>query len=273
MRACLGYCGAILLVLVAAAACAAQEPPAKDHHPWGKFRPGAWKKLRLVTQSYQDRKLISTTTQETTATLLEVTADEYALRLEVTVEVAGKRFTHPPQTIRRRLLGDTNNGPPTVKKLGNETLTIHSRVVATEVFELTSSGDLVNRTLVMRYSPEFFPYVLQQNLKAESSDGSVTLYETQQETLAFNMPFKVLTEIHDAAFVRTLHRKQDETTVTMEVHSESVPGGVVSHSAKKLDASQVVIEQSTLELVDYGFADNEEPARRNRRFFSRGGRE
>ncbi|MEO8498058.1 MAG: hypothetical protein ABI614_23580, partial [Planctomycetota bacterium] len=60
-----------------------------------------------------------------------------------------------------------------------------------------------------------------------------------------------LTEVKSAAHVKTIETLGNGTTkVTLEVHCDSVPGGVVSHTSRQVGADKKVT-RSTLELVDY----------------------
>ena len=52
-------------------------------------------------------------------------------------------------------------------------------------------------------------------------------------------------------YVRTTQNLPHGKKVTVEVHCDDVPGGVVSHSASETDASGRVIRRSTLELINF----------------------
>ena len=80
---------------------------ARQHHPWARFEPGAWKKVRVVTETLDEAGNVTSTSTTDTTTLLEfVDADTYSLQLEVTVDVAGKRFQTPPQYIEQGYFGE-----------------------------------------------------------------------------------------------------------------------------------------------------------------------
>jgi hypothetical protein len=66
------------------------------------------------------------------------------------------------------------------------------------------------------------------------------------------MPCKVLAEMQNAAFVKTVTRHPKGTTTTWAATSTAVPGGVVWHSSKEVDKEGHLTLRSTLELVDYG---------------------
>ena len=57
--------------------------------------------------------------------------------------------------------------------------------------------------------------------------------------------------------------------MTVEVHCDSVPGGVVSHSSGDTDANGKTIRRSTLELIDYaigGHPATADPVTKRRMF-------
>ena len=69
--------------------------------------------------------------------------------------------------------------------------------------------------------------------------------------MALGMPYELLGQRFSAAFVQTRHRLADKSRETMEVWCEEVPGGVVAHWSKELDAEGKLLARTTLELLDY----------------------
>ena len=51
--------------------------------------------------------------------------------------------------------------------------------------------------------------------------------------------------------MKTVYRNAKGTVTTLAVVLPDVPGGVVSHSQKEVDASGRVVRRSTLKLLDY----------------------
>ena len=89
-------------------ACLADEQGiSARHHSWGRFQPGAWKVVRVVTETYDDHgALASTNLAETKTTLRKVDADGVTLEVEVGMEVAGKQFAAQPQCIKQGFHGE-----------------------------------------------------------------------------------------------------------------------------------------------------------------------
>ena len=99
-------------------------------------------------------------------------------------------------------------------------------------------------------------------LKTHHGSRSITRpnapnYHSVVEVIAVDMPEKVLTEVKSVAHVKTVETFGDATSgnssskVTLEVHCDDVPGGVVSHTSKHAGFGQSDRSRSTLELVDY----------------------
>src|SRR4051812_45773010 len=78
----------------------------RDLHVWGHFGSGTWKQVRIVTESLGDRgDVIDTTTTDTKTTLVRADLRHVTLRIEATVDVAGKRFQSQPQIVEYGYFG------------------------------------------------------------------------------------------------------------------------------------------------------------------------
>lgn len=246
----------LLLVAIPTSCLHAQVPIPRQHHPWGSYSSGAWKKVKVITEMFEDGELASTSTQETTATLIEVDEDEYVLRVEVVVEVAGKRFTADPKIVRQGFFGGRRGEGRTISKIGNAPLEINSRSISTEVQQIIVKDDHSQSITSFNYSPDVAPYVLKRDTVTKSIDGKSTLNSTKLDVLAIDMPYKVLADIHSTCVIRTVTKDSKSTSVTIEIQSDGIPGGVVSHTSKQVDENGKLSRRSTLELLDYHIPGN-----------------
>ena len=71
------------------------------------------------------------------------------------------------------------------------------------------------------------------------------------EVVALDLPQRVRGELKSASYIKTTQTLPQSSKVTLEVHCDEVPGGVVAHWASETDASGRVLRRSTLELVEY----------------------
>jgi len=269
-RLAIGILFAFLLVALPTSDAHAQLPIPRHHHPWGRFSSGAWKKVKVITETFENGELASTSTKETTATLIEVDEDEYVLRVEVVVEVAGKRFTADPKIVRQGFFGGRRGDGRTISKIGIETLTINNRSIPTEIRQIVIKDEHTQRVTAFNYSADVAPHVMKRETVTKSLDGKATINSTKLDVLAIEMPYKVLADIHSTCVVRTVSKTNKSTAVTIEIQSNSIPGGVVSHTAKEVDENGKIARRSTLELLDYHVpVDNSQAVRVRPRIFHR----
>lgn len=219
---------------------------------------GSWKQVRVLTENLDDQgNVISTTTTDTTTTLLAVDKRSYTLRVQVTVEVAGKRFVAQPKTVKKGFDGEEDGQQVTLKKIGSGHVVVGGETIPSEVKQITVNGGGTKRVTTVYYSDRVAPYVLKRHTTATDLRSNSTRYWSRVDVLALAMPYKVLSQVKSVSFVRTVHQRPKGKTITLEVYSPDVPGGVVAHTSKETDETGRVIRRSTLELVDYGIANGE----------------
>jgi hypothetical protein len=247
--------------LLAAASAAAGQPKVcvtpVDQHPWGRFKPGSWKKVRVTTELLNEKGQVQSQTVTETLTTLEAVRDcEFALRIEVTVEISGKRFVAQPQYVSQGVNGEVDGQTAAVKSVGSGEVSVDGRTIPTEIKQVTIDGEGVRRVSTLHHASAVAPYLLKRSTTATDLETREVKYRTEVETLALAMPFRVLNEVLPTAWVKTSHRNEDSEVITVETHCQSVPGGVVAHTSKELDKNGRLIKRSTLELVDYHIAED-----------------
>jgi len=230
----------------------------RRHHPWGGFDPGAWKHVRVVTETLDpDGTLTGTSTTDTRTLLVDAGAETLTLRQSVTVEVAGKRFEAEPKTVVQGFCGQRPGQSVQFSEPRSAEVTIEQRAIDCRVQRLTIDGQSTRTVTNVYFSDEIEPHVLKRETIVTDPKDDQLISESTTEVLALNMPFRVLTEIHTTAQLRTVHKHPKGTVVTTTVHSPEVPGGVIAHWSKELDKRGNVVRRSTLELLDYGLSSEE----------------
>jgi hypothetical protein len=237
---------------VASSTLCAQMPSfPSDHHPWGRFPLGSWKLVRVVSEALDPQGRVgAVTTTETRTTLVASDASSYTLRVDVTVEVAGRRFASAPQMVKHGYYGENPGQPVSVKNLGNSQLALDGHMVACEVRQAVVESEGVKRVSTIHYSDSLPPYQLRRETTAEgvTDDKRVS---SLVEVVSLNLPQRVVDAIKNATYVKTTHKHPQGSKVTLEVQCDDVPGGVVSHWSSETDAQGKALRRSTLELVDY----------------------
>jgi hypothetical protein len=230
------------------------EMSPRDLHVWGRFGVGTWKQVRVVTETLDSHgKVTDTTTTETKTTLVRADSQHLTLRIEATVEVAGKRFESQSQTVEYGYYGETPNERPEAKNLGVTQVTIEGRDVPCQLRQVVATGAQQKQVMRMYLSDDVEPFVLKRETttvqNAKSSPDQQTTAET--EVIAVDMPYTVLRDVKSAAYERTIQKNQRGTNMTFDVICVDVPGGIVARTSKEIDPQGRLLQRSTLQLVDY----------------------
>lgn len=254
LRNLLVFCCAVLACQVATAQ---QEGVPAEHHAWGRFPVGSWKRTRVTTELLDPLgNVTSTTITETTTTLTAADSSAYTLRYEVTTESSGKRFITKPRTRALGYSGNAEGEPVTSKKLGTADVEVNGRKIPCELRQIQIDGMGAKYEGTVCVSPSIPPYILrQEGTSTAVTDGPKST--TTVEVVAFG-PYKVLADRRNAAFVRTIEKRGELTTTTLEITCDDIPGGEVAHSSQEQNAENKPLRRSTLELLDY-HVGNERP--------------
>ncbi|MEX0818415.1 MAG: hypothetical protein WD070_02445 [Pirellulaceae bacterium] len=233
-----------------------EVPPAPtigDKHAWAQFAVGSWKLVRVYTETLSaSGEVESVSITETTTTLDKADEQGYALKVEVTVEVAGKRFRAAPKYVTYGYHGELQGQSVEVKQLGSGHVVICGHEHPTSTRRIVINSDTTQSVSMVEYSNTVAPYFLKRTTESIDNETKARNYHSTVEVIAIDMPEKVLTEVKSAAHVKTIETfGSGRSKVTLEVHSDSVPGGVVSHTSKQLSTDQRITQRSTLELIDY----------------------
>lgn len=232
----------------------------REQHAWGQFKVGSWKRVRTHTESLSpDGAVIGSSTTETTTKLVDVDETGYTLRIDVVVEVAGKRFAGEPQVVRRGFSGETNGQSVSVKRVGDGGVFINGNKIECEIRQVSVEDDQGKRITTVHYNERLAPYVLRRETTTLGTDGKPLDLQSQVDVVAVDMPYKVLDTVRPTSHVRIMHQQGKASTLTLEVHASDVPGGVVSHTSKETDEHGNVVRRSTLELLDFGLGSGDDP--------------
>lgn len=248
-----------LLVLPLAALCLlpnsalAQEAFFYDEAlKWEDFGVGSWKLVRLYRETLDEKGMVeSVSIDDTKSTLVDVSESGCTIKAEVTVEVAGRRFSADPKYFQKSW--DVSQASQEVV-VGERGVKITGQVYPTDLRTILTRGKDANQKSLVYYSNQVSPYVLRMETKTSDTDGKAT-YDSLLEVVAVDMPHKVLSEIKTTSHVRILEKMHStgREKLTVELHCTDVPGWVISHTSKVIDTKQNgrVLERTTLELLDY----------------------
>jgi len=248
---------AILLSSLAAGLClgpaaAHAQSIAAGQHPWGRFQPGAWKTVCMVTETLDADGLVSGTVKtETRTTLMEVDDESVTLKVEVTIEQAGIRLNAETQTVRQGLHGGLLSDGLTVSQLDPAEVTVEGRAIDCNVLQLELAGPTNKTVTTVYHSGTVEPHILKRESVTTDPQGERTLSRSATNVVALNMPCRVLAETKASAILRTIRKHPKGTVTTWAFTSREVPGGIVSHSSKEVDSDGRVVRRSLLQLTGY----------------------
>lgn len=246
---------ALLAVFLLADICPGEIT--RQMHPWARFEPGAWKLVRIVTDTFDENGSISSVT-ETKTTLSEVGTGDVTLLVEVSVEVAGKQFDAEPQEVHQGFSGEPADDKAKVSEKGTAQLDIQGRKINCKIQQIELESPAGKTVTQVYYSETVAPYVLKRESKTTDAEGKV-VSETTVEVIALDVPTNVLRGgIRPAAHLKAVNKTAKGTTTTLAVVCMDVPGGVVCHSLKEMDESGRMVRRSLLEVVDYGFTPDDQ---------------
>lgn len=268
-------CLVVLLVATPIAAQTSETALPREHHGWGRFNEGSWKRVQIVSQTLDSAgKVMRRTTTETTSTLSEVSEDGYVLTVETVVNVAGKQLSSSKQVIRRGFFGQSEGQTAEVRRVGSGCVRIGDQEFPSEIRRVVVKGDGAEQVHTVYYSDSVSPYVLRREATVTDPANQTTNSKTQASAIAVNVPNKVLTEVKQTSLVKTVHRDVKGTAETVELHCPEVPGGVVQHVTKEYDLEGRLVRTDTLQLLSYGTVQSQmvSPTPRRRLFTRRGRR-
>ncbi len=235
-----------------------------EHHPWARFQVGAWRKIQITTETFNEAGAVVsrsvTTQEENLQSDSSVSLERYALNVQATVDLVGKRIVG--KRIVRVLYTATDGAGQVVetRRLEDQDLTLTNRTVACQVWDVQYRDD--SRTLVDRifYAPEQFPYVLRrETAQVASPDSDPPSTEQVVSVVAIEIPYPFGDRILHCTCLRTTRHGEKGSTVRLAMVSELVPGGEVAVWTTDFDPQGNPSRGSFQELVDYGQAPLVEP--------------
>ena len=235
----------------------AQEDAAfpRRHHAWARFKPGAWKTVRAVTESFdKDGKLISTNIALTKTSLVSVDGAQLTLRLEGTVNLGGEDIRSDPTESKLRLCGAAADQKVTLKVGGKAKVTIDGETYECTVIEVEAINveKKTVTTTKIYFSDSVSTHVLRREIVTVDATTKEVKSRTTISAYALDMPKRIFMKIRPTSIFKAVYVNGDTRKITWAVASADVPGEIISKSTKVLDKSGRLLSRTTVELVEYG---------------------
>lgn len=262
----------VFIVLVWLNSGAADDISMK-RHAWGRFEPGAWCVTRTVTESIdEDGKTVGTTTTETYTQLVAVDTRRGIVNLseQSTLEVGGKEFDVPAQTVSQGLHGETIGRELQVKDLGSQVTVVAGKTIPCHVRSYRVVDKDQEKEVEVYYAAGREPQIVRRVTVAKVGPDKETKYTSDFKVVSLQSPRSILDRSLMAADVKVVLKNGKSSMVTNAVYSKDVPGGATSYEAEEFDNDGRLIRRSSMELVDYGYSEPDQTdSFRNRRQYRR----
>jgi hypothetical protein len=249
----------------------AEDPASpRELDVWGRFAKGSWKQTRIISETLDETgKVTGTTTTDVRTTITAVTAQFVTLKINVTVDAGGKRYDTEPQTVQHGYFGESPNQLVRMRELGKSDVTIDGRPYPCLTREVSIDAGRQKTVNKLFHSDSQAPYVLRRETTFTDSGNPAANHDETSEVIMLDMPYKVRSEVRPAAFERSVQKNGKGTTISVDVTSVDVPGGIVMRTVKELDTQGHVIRRSTMELVDFSALEEDRPNESRPRMFHR----
>ncbi len=262
----------VVAAIVSPLRCAADDNPTpRELDVWGRFGAGSWKSTRITTETVDESgKVTATSTCQQRIKLTSVDAHHVALRITVTMETDGRRFDTEPQTVDHGYYGENAGQTVQLKDLGKASLKIDGSEYPCQSREASIESD--GRKTECRIFQSSFqaPYLLRRETHITDAANPSANNEETSEVIAVDMPYRVGTEIKPVSFERSIQKNAKGSTVTLDVTSVDVPGGIASRMSTERETHGHVIRRVTMDLIDYhAVEEDQQPDAPRRRLFHR----
>lgn len=241
-----------------------------EHHRWARFEPGAWRTVRITTESFDAAgKLLGRSETTQTDTLIDVSDNHYGLETTNIVHVGGKQLRGAAQQTTRNFLADTVGKLVESTELPQANLKMAERLVPCQRLELVFEVAGQRRQETIFYSPDVSPYILRREIVAtpqpesDSAEISVQPIATEvapptpleQTTIAVvhvDVPVTVEDQLVPGCNATVHKQSGNHQTESLEVWSDIAPGGLISASSIERDANGRRVRWTSKELVEFG---------------------
>ncbi len=225
-----------------------------EHHAWTRFPVGSWREIQITTETFDEAGVpVSRSVTTQAENLQSISEDRFALNVQATVDLVGKRISGKWLT---RVLNTATDGAGQVvetRRLEDQELTLSNQTVVCQVWDIVYRDDA--RTMVdhVFYSPQQYPHVLRRETsEVASPDSDPPSTEQVVSIVAVEIPYIIGGEVVPCTSLRTTRRGEKGSTVRISLVSELVPGGEVAVWATDFDPQGRRSRWSSQELVGYG---------------------
>ena len=234
----------VVLVFAAFAAIvtpgvAVESPP--EHHPWGRFQPGSWSRVRVITETFKGGKR-SSEIKTVTTTLVRVDEDGVVLTGETKI---GDDVTREENV---KLAWDGSKADAkTQEKYSLGEVDVDGKTYACQTHIRTTKHEAGERVVKSWYSPDKSPYFLKRIIR-EAGERPTT---DSMRVIRLAVAKTVLDKPLVCWQSETKFTGPADKSTTISYHSMEVPGGLVSSVAEVIHPQQGTKQRVGVELIGF----------------------
>jgi hypothetical protein len=241
------------LAVCAAPAALAQTEIPPDHNAWARFRRGAWRRVRVVNETFDAQgAVVGKSVVTMTTELRRANRNSVVLVEERSLELAGRTFGTRTAQLEEDFFGRLTSAAAKVEDRGKSVVKVDNAEIECRLLTLTTSDRIVRKTEEVYYSDQADPFVLMRVSHVVDRQTAQTVSKTTQVVEALNQQRRVIGITVAASVHRIVTEDRNGVTETQVVYSMAVPGGVVSETTTERNAEGEVLRRSTLELLAAG---------------------
>lgn len=245
---------AVLMLIASPLAAADDDDIAlRKFHPWGRFHVGSWNRVRVRTETIDEHgQVVSTSTSDTKATLIERGLESFSLKLETALVVAGKTIPSEPKIVKLGYAGENMGEQLSFRNIEGASVSIDGRKIDCGVQEVEIVRVGQRLVSLVRYAEKIAPFVLQRKTtQTDLARPTKPTETTEFEVVELDKLIEVCGQLLSTARTRQVQRGHRGSTETHCVVCPAVPGELVSQTSEKVDDQGRLVHRSTLELVAY----------------------
>ena len=210
------------------------------HHPWGRFAPGSWQRLRVTTESFSSGAEKRVHVAEITTSLVGVLEDGVIL----TREVHSGGEVHRDEKVKYAWDGSRPNDT-TREKYSLGEVDIEGKTYTCQTWVLTTQREKQKRVVKTWYCPDHSPFLLKHLIRVTGEDRHTVSTRVTRLALKKEIQNRQL----DVWETQTFISKPTTATRMTSLHSPDIPGGLVFSSSESRDGQQGLSQRVVRELV------------------------
>lgn len=230
---------ALALVILVVGQARGEDIP-RDQHPWGRFAPGSWCRIRVSFDGVGSNGQKIQRVELVTTRLLKVDVHGVTLQREI---LRGKKLTKQP-AVTTHWDGTLRDGNRR-ERISLGEVKFKGKSHSCQTHSVTRTLDDTTVTTKSWYSPDTPPHFLKRLIRVSGPKPR----HTAIDVISLKATRKVGKTSYTGWETRTVVARRGGRSQVISFHSEAIPGGLVQSKGERHDSQSARIG-STIEKLD-----------------------